>query len=249
MNRFLTTLMASCCAATAGATEVVYQTNDPFGGFLGINGFDVFESQSVAVRFTPDGDFFLQQFRVWLWNNDDTGGTPAITFSLRYDDPSNGESRPSGDVLESWSMNMSNTGVFEPVEFAFYANAYGEYLESGTRYWVVAESAAPAGLDPVWAWAANDAGVCTNTDSQTGEWYPAPETGAVSTLTVIGWRDTGVIGDIDGDGHVTLSDLTLMLSAFGSVSNQPNYIPLADLAFDGIIDITDFAQFLPHFGT
>ena len=54
MQRFLTALFASCCVAGAGATEVVYQTNDPFGGFLGINGFDVYESQSVAVRFTPD---------------------------------------------------------------------------------------------------------------------------------------------------------------------------------------------------
>lgn len=249
MRQYLTASLLLSCVSIASASEVVYQTNDPFGGFLGINGFDVFADQSVAVRFTPAGDFYLDSFSVWLWNNDDSGGTPAITFSLQSDDPRNGESRPSGTVYETWSMNVPNTGVFEPTQFSFYTSAYGSYLESGTRYWIVAESSAPAGLDPVWAWAANDAGVCTNTDSQTGEWYPAPEIGAVSTLTVFGLRDSGVVGDIDGDGHVTLSDLSLMLSAFGSVSNQPNYNPLADLIFDGIIAIDDLAAFLPHFGT
>src|SRR5262245_4334012 len=102
--------------AAAASADTIYATNDPFGSFLGINGFDVFDHQSVATRFTPGAAYSLDGFSVWLWNNDESGGEPPITLTLRTDDDTNGESRPSTTILETWTMNVPNTGVFQPVE-------------------------------------------------------------------------------------------------------------------------------------
>jgi hypothetical protein len=234
--------------AAAAPADTIYATNDPFGSFLGINGFDVYEFQSVATRFTPASDYSLDGFSVWLWNNDDSGGEPSITFTLRTDDGSNGESRPSSTVLETWTINVPNTGVFQPAEFIFESDVHTA-LTGGQRYWIAAESQAAGGLDPVWAWAANDSGVSTNTDFQTGEWYPAPEQGAVATLTVIGTLTGGIPGDVNGDGSVDLLDLALLLSSFGQCSGDAGYVEDADFDGTGCIELGDLTVLLSNYGT
>lgn len=239
--------IAAALAASASA-DVIYQTNNPFGGFLGINGFDVFAQQSVATRFTPGDDYTLDGFSVWLWNNDESGGTPAMTFTLRTDDASNGESRPSDTILETWTFNLPNTGVFNPQEYFFTSTTYAA-LANGTRYWIAAESPAPGGADPVWAWAANDSGVSTNTDGQTGEWYPAPEEGAVATLTVTGTlSDYGRPGDVDGDSDVDIADLAALLASFGCCDGDAAYNASADFDDSGCVDLSDLAVQLANFG-
>lgn len=242
----LAALPAAFAAAPALA-DVIYQTNNPFGGFLGINGFDVFQAQSVATRFTPDQGYTFDGFAVWLWNNDESGGTPPITFSLRLDDPANGESRPSNTILETWQFTLPNTGVFNPEEFAF-TSATNAELTAGQRYWIVAESPAGPGVDPVWAWAANDSGVSTNTDSVTGEWYPAPEQGAVATLTVTGTPAGGAVGDVDGDGDVDITDLAMLLTSFGACTGDAAYLADADFDSSGCVDLGDLAALLGNFG-
>jgi hypothetical protein len=233
--------------AAAAPADTIYATNDPFGSFLGINGFDVFVQQSVATRFTPGADYTLDSFSVWLWNNDESGSEPAITFTLRTDDNTNGESRPSATILETWTMNVPNTGAFQPVEFILESDVHSP-LNAGERYWIAAASPAGPGLDPVWAWAANDSGVSTNTDFQTGEWYPAPEQGAVATLTVTGSPVGGTPGDVNGDGSVDLLDLSLLLSSFGQCSGDPGYLPDADFDATGCIELGDLTVLLGNFG-
>lgn len=56
-------------------------------------------------------------------------------------------------------------------------------------------------------------------------------------------------GDLDGNGSVDLSDLAGMLSAFGSINGDVNYILSADLDNDGDIDLADLAGLLALFGT
>lgn len=241
-------LAAAFAGMPAASADVIYQTNNPFGGFLGINGFDVFQSQSVATRFTPDQDYTIDGFAVWLWNNDESGGTPPMSFTLRLDDPANGESRPSNTILETWEFTLPNTGVFNPLEFSF-TSATNAALTGGQRYWIVAESPAGPGVDPVWAWAANDSGVSTNTDSITGEWYPAPEQGAVATLTVTGTpAGGGTPGDIDGDGDVDIADLAQLLAAFGACTGDAAFNPAADFDASGCIELADLATLLANFG-
>jgi len=58
----------------------------------------------------------------------------------------------------------------------------------------------------------------------------------------------GIPGDVDGDGDVDLSDLALLLAAYGTSSGQPGYNPDADLDADGDVDLADLALLLAHYG-
>lgn len=55
-------------------------------------------------------------------------------------------------------------------------------------------------------------------------------------------------GDVDGDGDVDLTDLSLLLAAFGATSGAPEYNPGADLNRDGVVDLADLALLLANFG-
>lgn len=56
-------------------------------------------------------------------------------------------------------------------------------------------------------------------------------------------------GDLDCDCQIGLSDLSALLSAFGSCSGDSNYNAAADLSVNGCIDISDLAVLLSVFGT
>jgi hypothetical protein len=53
-------------------------------------------------------------------------------------------------------------------------------------------------------------------------------------------------GDIDGDRQVTLSDLAILLSHFGTPSGAT--LTNGDLDADGDVDLADLAILLGHFG-
>lgn len=56
-------------------------------------------------------------------------------------------------------------------------------------------------------------------------------------------------GDLDGDCVVSLSDLTLILSAFGCCSPNACFNSAYDINGDGCIDLSDLAIVLSQFGT
>lgn len=63
----------------------------------------------------------------------------------------------------------------------------------------------------------------------------------------LGQDECGCTGDMNGDGIVDLTDLTLFLSSFGTIA--PGIpIPCADIDGDGDVDIVDLALFLAAFG-
>jgi len=55
-------------------------------------------------------------------------------------------------------------------------------------------------------------------------------------------------GDIDGDGQVALSDLAILLSAFGQCTGDPGFDAAADLDGDGCVALGDLAVLLSAFG-
>ncbi len=73
--------------------------------------------------------------------------------------------------------------------------------------------------------------------------------GNVASTTPINITVANVIssnlGDVNGDGHDTLTDLSILLSHYGSsgVHNQ------GDLDNNGVINLTDLSTLLSHFGT
>lgn len=56
------------------------------------------------------------------------------------------------------------------------------------------------------------------------------------------------IGDINGDGSIDLTDMSLLLAAFGSSEGAPGYSPAADLDANGQIDLVDLSLLLSAFG-
>jgi len=55
-------------------------------------------------------------------------------------------------------------------------------------------------------------------------------------------------GDLDGDGDVDLTDLSLLLAAFGSCLGDPDFDPNADLDNTLCVDLTDLSILLANFG-
>ena len=66
------------------------------------------------------------------------------------------------------------------------------------------------------------------------------------------WRaalsDGSIPGDVDGDGDVDLSDLQLLLAAYGTSVGDPGYNPGADADNDGSITLADLQILLSNYG-
>jgi hypothetical protein len=63
------------------------------------------------------------------------------------------------------------------------------------------------------------------------------------------YKTTVVIpGDVNGDGTVDITDLDLVGEAYGTVEEDPDYNPNADLNCDDIIDIYDLAECGKNYG-
>jgi hypothetical protein len=57
-----------------------------------------------------------------------------------------------------------------------------------------------------------------------------------------------LITDLDGDGEVTIVDVTMVALAFDSVAGDPKYSAQADLDHNGVIDIVDVSRVALDFG-
>ncbi len=71
----------------------------------------------------------------------------------------------------------------------------------------------------------------------------APSTTIVERLSA-----SATAGDVDGDGDVDLSDLTLLLSSFGACSGDPSFDAAADFDGSGCVELADLAVLLANFG-
>lgn len=170
-------------AAARPATVSLINTKAP-GGVFGLNGFDVYALQRVAARFTvpATGDHRLAKVGIWFFNNSDTQQAPVrVTVQTDAIDEGGTDTLPSGRRVALWEAPVATLG-WNPVEQFFIASAgNAPRLKAGRHYWVVAESAAPPGQDPVWAFARRGLGVSTTTYE--GAWQTAGE-GAAITLQV-----------------------------------------------------------------
>jgi hypothetical protein len=190
-THLLCAVASACLLAAGGAaaettaawskTEPIVDTQGP-GGFLGFNGFDVFQEQAVAARFTvpATGDYRLARIGIWFMNNSDTV-QKRVRLTLQTDalDEGGNETLPSGVELERWDSRVATLG-WNPVE-QFFQTKRGPVLQAGRNYWVVAASMSPALVDPVWTFAKS--GSMVTTTSRDGAWQTAGS-GASVTLRV-----------------------------------------------------------------
>jgi hypothetical protein len=163
----------------------VYETNDPFGGPLGVYGYNVNQNQSVAICFTPEANCTLDEVRLWLWNNDVSGESTPIRITLRNNRRANlnGDSMPGEVQFESWPFDIPYTGFAQPMLFSFPSTSR-PVLATGTSYWIVAESSAHGGDDPVWAIAQPGIGFAGIRNPTTGPWQCGQ--GPVGATIVLG---------------------------------------------------------------
>lgn len=232
-------------AAPIAAADVIYDNGDPFGGAFGVLGFDVYELQSVGARFTAGDTYTLDVVRLWLWNNDDTGGMPTMNLQLRDDLVIDGESFPGNTVLEKWDIELPNTGFGDPLLFDFESEKFPT-LEAGQRYWITADSQAPGGFDPVWALSAFGQGWSSTTDCFGCPWEQA-FFGVVPAMVVEGTlAPIDIPGDLDGDGVVGTADLVLLLGAWGRCDNCAECN--ADLDEDCFVGPSDLILLLGNWG-
>lgn len=167
--------------ASGVSAEVLLDTGLP-GGFFGYYGYDVSTAQSVAVGFTPDQDYTLDDIGVWIMSNDFDAAGRTYTLSLITDASISGPTVPGTTVIETWNIATTAVG-WQPVLETVYSSL-NPVLSAGVTYWIVAESSEPAGLSPVWV--VGDAGIETpfaNIDFQSGpNWQGGTTTGAPGAL-------------------------------------------------------------------
>jgi hypothetical protein len=110
-------ILALAAATLPAAADEIYATEDPFGSPFGMIGFDVGgpSQQRVGVRFIPDADYRLDRISVWFMSNDFGGVSGApVRITVETDDPSGGESIPSGEVVDELGFEVSAIG-WDPV--------------------------------------------------------------------------------------------------------------------------------------
>ncbi|MBI5864455.1 MAG: PQQ-binding-like beta-propeller repeat protein [Planctomycetes bacterium] len=90
-------------------------------------------------------------------------------------------------------------------------------------------------------------------------WFTADGRRAYITTTLPGSTAGGFLyaidlvsavpGDVDGDGHVNLSDLALLLSSFGLCAGDAGFSAAADFDASGCVELADLAILLTNFGS
>jgi hypothetical protein len=63
-----------------------------------------------------------------------------------------------------------------------------------------------------------------------------------------GYFSNTILGDVNGDGKVDLSDLSVLSTAYGSNSSNSNWNPVCDLNLDGKVDASDLFNLSKNYG-
>ena len=165
--------------------------------------------------------------------------TATIDFATRLDDP--GQNRAGLFELRAGPMNPNDPD------------------DPGSSILLDSLTAGTAGADPDVV--VNDREWTTLALSYTPTGPADPAVGRPLTLTFrTEWGSAGPTlwdnatliascpGDVDGDGDTDLTDLALLLSAYGSVPGDPNWDAAADFDNDNDVDLTDLAFLLSGYG-
>ena len=95
----------------------------------------------------------------------------------------------------------------------------------------------------------NTTGVAKGNYTVTAEATTLPgETDTTDNTLTGGWIIIAMVGDINADGIVDISDVYLIALAFGAMPPDPRYNSNLDIIYDEIIDISDIYIAAIHFG-
>lgn len=98
------------------------------------------------------------------------------------------------------------------------------------------------------SWNTTDAQPCVNCTIKAEASTVPGESDTTDNLFTDGTVKIKLVGDVNGDGAVDVSDMTIVSIAYGNFEGEPGYNPEADLNKDGIVDMRDLATVARNLG-
>ena len=170
-----------------------------------------------------------------VWEYDDSSGGDAIIslyYSFNTVTLDGYVTYESGNPVDPVTVDIVNTNTSKSYTPEIIGNYYTTKLLLGFDIW---SSPEPAPFD------------ITAMDTYSNEGlvqYEFDEIDYVNTIDIT----VTIIGDVDHDGDVDLSDLAALLGAYGTICGDPGFNPDADFDGDCDVDLSDLAALLGHYG-
>lgn len=145
-------LLSASTTRTRADTVLDTGLTEPGFGWVG---YDIYPEQSVGIAFSPAFDCTLDTVGVWAMSNDFDASGRKYTLKLVRDASTTSFTIPNvASSIESWTISTAAVGWTPVLDQA--NSLLHPLLSAGSVYWLVAESAEPAGLDPLWTQAGNE---------------------------------------------------------------------------------------------
>ena len=147
----------------------------------------------------------------------------------------------------SITVTAKNYGSFtETFNVTTYYNDTAITLPDGKNYATITLT---SGGSATVAFTWDTAGVAKGNYTIKAEATPVPgETDTLDNTYDDGWVVIALVGDINADGVVDITDIYLIALAFGAMPPDPRYDPNLDIVYDEIIDVSDVYTAAMHFG-
>jgi len=172
---------------------------DPFG----LDGFDVFQGQSVAVRFYSNIGGVFSSLRVWMMNNGGSLPYPTVNIALLAGNQTAPPTPPpykadQSGVVELFSNVEVPTLGWDPVEVNV-TTALFPLLDADKYYWVVMDALTSGpGADPIWLIPNTNA--YTTTTGGDGNWQAGAFSMTVS-IKVVGFTPPMMVAAASTNTH------------------------------------------------
>jgi len=175
----------------------------------------------------------------------------VTVLSLGHDVAIKGVTPSKTIVGQGYAMSITvtakNYGSFtETFNVTTYYNDTAITLPDGKNYATITLT---SGGSATVAFTWDTAGVAKGNYTIKAEATPVPgETDTLDNTYDDGWVVIALVGDINADGVVDITDIYLIALAFGAMPPDPRYDPNLDIVYDEIIDVSDVYTAAMHFG-